>query len=196
MAKDDRPDQTAVVPGGGDDAKIVFNQKDIRQDYSYADADLRHRFVFSPVYELGRVAPNTPVLGALLSDYTFSGIVQLQSGFAFWQGVNADINRDGNSRNDRVPGTCRNCFRTPATYQFDARVARRIRLGEDLSLRLILEGFNIFNRANVAAVNANFFNGFNATTLRFNAPAAATAYGTPRLFLNARELQLAVKFDF
>ncbi|MCA1612758.1 MAG: TonB-dependent receptor [Acidobacteria bacterium] len=196
VAKDDRPDQTAVVPGGGDDAKIVFNQKDIRQDYSYADADLRHRFVFSPIYELGRVAADNSVLSAILSDYTFSGIVQLQSGFAFSQGVNADINRDGNSRNDRVPETCRNCYRTPATYQFDARVARRIRFGEDLSLRLILEGFNIFNRANPATLNSNFFNGFNATTLRFNAPAAATAFGTPRTFLNARELQLAVKFDF
>ena len=196
VAKDDRPDQTAVVPGGGDDAKIVFNQKDIRQDYSYADADLRHRFVFSPIYELGRVATDNSVLSAILSDYTFSGIVQLQSGFAFSQGVNADINRDGNSRNDRVPGTCRNCFRTPSTYQFDARVARRIRFGEDVSLRLILEGFNLFNRANPVAVNANLFNGFNATTLRFNAPAANAPYNAPRLFLHARELQLAIKFDF
>ena len=199
-AKDDKPDQTAVVPGGGDDAKIVQNQLNIRDDYAAADSDLRHRFVFSPVYEFGDFKRGgNRVLGALLSGYTLSSIVQLQSGFAYSQTVGADLNRDGNARNDRVPGTRRNAFYTPATYQFDARLTRTIPFGENMRLRLILEGFNIFNRANVATVNTNLFAGRTATapnTLTLTSPAAAAAYGLPRSFLTPRELQLAIKFDF
>ena len=199
-AKDDKPDQTAVVPGGGDDAKIVQNQLNIRDDYSAADSDLRHRFVFSPVYEFGDFKRgDNRVLSALLSGYTLSSIVQLQSGFAYSQTVGADLNRDGNARNDRVPGTRRNEFYTPATYQFDARLTRTIPFGENMRLRLILEGFNIFNRANVATVNTNFFAGRTATapnTLTLTSPAPAAAYGLPRSFLTPRELQLAIKFDF
>jgi outer membrane receptor protein involved in Fe transport len=199
-AKDDKPDQTAVVPGGGDDAKIVQNQLNIRDDYAAADSDLRHRFVFSPVYEFGKFTQSdNSVLRALLSGYTLSSIVQLQSGFAFSQTVGADLNRDGNSRNDRVPGTRRNAFYTPPTYQFDARLTRTIPFGESMRLRLILEGFNIFNRANVATVNTNFFAGRTATapgTLTLTSPQPAAAYGLPRSFLTPRELQLAIKFDF
>ena len=206
VARDDKPDQTAVVPGGGDDAKIVQNQLDIRDDYSYGDSDLRHRFVFSPVYAIDTIESDNSFLRALLSDYTFSGIVQLQSGFAYSQMVNADLNRDGNSRNDRLPGTERNDFRTPNTYQFDARITRRIPLGERANLRLILEGFNIFNRANPLTVNINAFAGFTSAItggpgsgvgrLNLTPVAASTPLGAPRTFLNAREVQLAIKFDF
>ncbi len=202
-AEDDRPDQTAVVPGGGDDAKIVQNQLDIRQDYAAADTDLRHRFVFSPVYEFGKFTRReNRFLRVLLNDYTLSGIAQLQSGFAYTQTIGADLNRDGNARNDRVPGTARNGFYTPSTYQFDARLTRTIPIRENMRLRLILEGFNIFNRANVLTVNTNFFAGRTAAivggvpTLTLTQPTATAAFGLPRSFLSPREIQLAVKFDF
>ncbi|MFH4307892.1 hypothetical protein WAJ73_24025, partial [Acinetobacter baumannii] len=81
--------------------------------------------------------------------------------------------------------------------QFDLRLARRIRVGEKARLSLIVEGFNIFNRANVATVNSTFYRGFtvdSAGTLQFSAPPASAAFGTPRTFLTPRELQLAIKF--
>src|SRR3712207_1399293 len=53
-AKDDRPDQTTVVVGA-DDAKIVQNQLNPAADYARSDTDLRHRFVFSPVYDIGKI---------------------------------------------------------------------------------------------------------------------------------------------
>jgi hypothetical protein len=197
---DDRPDQTAVVPGGGDDAKIVQNQLDIREDYARSDVDIPHRFVFSPVYETGSVKNDSAFVRGLLSYWTLSGIAQLQSGFTYSAGVNADLNRDGNSRNDRVPGTARNAFRSPNVYTFDARITRSIPLGEARRIRLILEGFNLFNRSNVATVNLNQFNGFATdaatSTLIFRAPAANTPFGASRTFIGSRELQLAVKFDF
>ncbi len=54
-AKDNRPDQTMVVVGT-DDAKGLQNNLDIRGDWGRSDLDIRHRFVFSPVYEIGTVA--------------------------------------------------------------------------------------------------------------------------------------------
>jgi outer membrane receptor protein involved in Fe transport len=192
-ARDDKPDQTAVVVGT-DDSKIVQNQLNARADYGAADTDLRHRFVFSPVYEWGRFnRSDNAVIRALLSDYTLSGIVQLQSGFAYSAFVSGDPNRDGNTANDRLPGTERNSFYTPATYQFDARITRSIRTSEKTRLRLILEGFNIFNRANILTVNNTIF---TATGTTLAAPSATTPFQSPRTFLTPRQLQLAIKFDF
>jgi hypothetical protein len=205
-AKDDRPDQTTVVVGA-DDAKIVQNQLNPAADYSRSDTDLRHRFVFSPVYEIGRIGwTENPVARALFSHYTLSSIVQLQSGTPYSALVANDPNNDGNRANDRLPGTRRNQFTTPAVYQFDARITRNIPFGEARRLRLILEAFNIFNRANVVTVNNTFFNFATAGGGTLTAPSLTTAFGTPRsfsspasgttTFATPRQLQLAVKFDF
>ncbi|MGB8508055.1 MAG: TonB-dependent receptor [Pyrinomonadaceae bacterium] len=205
-AKDDRPDQTIVVVGA-DDAKIVQNQLNPGDDYARSDTDLRHRFVFSPVYEWGHIGwSDNAFLRALLSDYTFSTIAQFQSGTPYSALVSGDPNNDGNRSNDRLPGTERNQFTTPAVYQFDARLTRSIHIREEMRVRLILEAFNIFNRANVATVNNTFFNYSGGIAGTLTAPSAVSAFGTPRTFSSPasgtttfatpRQLQLAVKFDF
>ena len=205
-ARDDRPDQTAVVVGA-DDAKIVQNQVNPFADYARSDTDLRHRFVFSPVYEIGRIGwSDNPVARALFSNYTLSGIVQLQSGSPYSALVGNDPNNDGNRANDRLPGTTRNQFTTPAVYQFDARITRNIPFTESVRLRLILEAFNLFNRPNVVTVNTTAFNFSTAGGGTLTAVAPATAFGTPRTFSSPasgtttfatpRQLQLALKFDF
>jgi len=51
-AVDNKPDQTMVVVGT-DDVKGLQNNLDIGGDYARSDLDIRHRFVFSPVYEIG-----------------------------------------------------------------------------------------------------------------------------------------------
>ncbi|HEX5706710.1 MAG TPA: TonB-dependent receptor [Pyrinomonadaceae bacterium] len=202
-AEDDRPDATTVVVGA-DDAKIVENQLNPAGDYGRSDTDIRHRFVFSPVYQWGRIGwSDNSVARAFFSDYTFSTIVQLQSGTPYSALVSGDPNNDGNRANDRLPGTRRNQFTTPAIYQLDARLTRSFGFTESIRLRLILEAFNVFNRANVVTVNNTFFNfAGNALVL----PSAATPFGSPRTFgspasgtttfATPRQLQLAVKFDF
>jgi hypothetical protein len=208
-AEDDKPDQTSVVPGGGDDSKVVQNSFDLHDDFGYADSDQRHRFVLSSVYEVGKVKSDNKLLRILFNDYTISGITQMQSGFAYSAQIGADINRDGNSRNDRVPGLTRNSFRTGAIYQSDARLTRVIRFDETKKLSLILEGFNIWNRANTGLapgggyfsfVNVNRYSAFTAvaatSTLTLTRPPAATAFGLPRSINTPRQIQLAVKFDF
>jgi hypothetical protein len=208
-AEDDKPDQTSVVPGGGDDSKVAQNSFDLRDEWGYSDADQRHRLVISSIFEVGKVKSTNRLLRILFNDYTFSGITQLQSGFAYSAQVGADINRDGNSRDDRVPGIVRNSFRTPAVYQTDARITRTIRTSETTKLRLILEGFNIWNRANVGlAPGGGYFSFVNTAqyssftpvaatgTLTLNRPNAGVAFGLPRSIITPRQLQLAIKFDF
>ncbi|MFN2492246.1 MAG: TonB-dependent receptor domain-containing protein, partial [Pyrinomonadaceae bacterium] len=196
-AKDDRPDQTSVVPGNaGDDAKIVFNQTNIRDDYGTADVDVPHRFVFSSVREFGTFKKsNNKVLRFLLSDYTFSSITQINSGVPYTATVGADLNNDGNRFNDRTPGTVRNQFRSRTFWQSDMRITRLFRLGETMRLKLIAEGFNLSNRTNVLAPNINFYSGFNSSNV-FTIPTGTLRFGLPRTFFPSRELQLAVKFDF
>jgi hypothetical protein len=133
----------------------------------------------------------------------------LQSGFAYSAQFQTDINRDGNSRNDRVPGFARNSFRTGAVYQTDARITRTIRTSERTKLSLILEGFNIWNRANTGLapgggyfsfVNINKYSAFSANattnTLTLTRTSGASTFGLPRSIISPRQLQLAIKFDF
>ncbi|HEX7175090.1 MAG TPA: TonB-dependent receptor [Pyrinomonadaceae bacterium] len=194
-AEDDKPDSTAVVPGGGDDAKVVQNSLNIRGDYARNDVDLPHRFVFSPIYTFGRYNADSALVRGLLSDWTVSGILQMQSGYPYSAQIGADVNRDGNSRSDRVPGATRNSFRTPNTYQVDLRLQRAFRFGEDMQLRLIGEAFNVFNRANILTTNTNFFNA-NTTLLTLTPPTGGAAFGLPRTFQTQRQIQLAIKFEF
>ena len=200
-SRDDRPDQTAVVPGNaGDDAKIVFNQLDIRADYGIADVDVPHRFVFSSVREFGTFKKtDSAFLRFLLSDYTLSSISQINSGVPYTATVGADLNLDGNRFNDRAPGTVRNGFRAHYFWQSDMRITRAFRLSETMRLRLIAEGFNLSNRTNVLAPNISLYSGFTGSgtgPFTFTVPTGTLRFGLPRTFFPSREFQLAVKFDF
>ena len=202
-AKDNKPDQTSVVVGS-DDGKVAQNQFDLTGEYGRSDLDVRHRFIFSPVYNT-RTFPysENKILRALLSDYLFTGILTAQSGFAYSAGVSGDPNRDGNSANDRAPGTVRNQFSTPAFWQVDMRIGRAIRLGERARVTLFAEAFNLFNRPNVQSVNRNLYT-YNNTTFRLT---QTTNFGTPSGFVSGspsftfnssynREMQLGIRFDF
>jgi hypothetical protein len=203
-AKDDKPDQTSVVPGT-DDGKVAENNFDLSGEYGRSDLDMKHRFVFSTVYETGTFKySNNKVARALLSDYVISGIVQAQSGVAYSALVSGDPNADGNTSTDRAPGTLRNQFSTPPAYIVDMRLGRVIRFGERLRLSLFAEGFNIFNRSNVISVNNTKY-AFSSATGRFT---LTTNFQTPRQFYSGspsfslnnssynREFQLGARIDF
>jgi outer membrane receptor protein involved in Fe transport len=194
-AKDNKPDQTMVVVGT-DDVKGVMNNQDISFDWGRSDLDIRHRFVFSPVYEIGTVAKDNAAAKILLSNWTFSGIVTLQSGFAYSALISGDANRDGNSATDRVPGTLRNQFTTPSIYVFDTRVAKSFKFGEKYSLSLLAEAFNLFNRSNIASVNTGRYGIASSSATALTNPALSTPFGFARTFLGERQIQLGARFKF
>ena len=194
-AKDNKPDQTMVVVGT-DDVKAVMNNLDISADWGRSDLDIRHRFVFSPVYEIGTVAKDNAVANAFLSNWAFSGIITLQSGFAYSALISGDANRDGNSATDRVPGTPRNGFTTPSIYVFDTRATKSFKFGEKYNLSLIAEAFNLFNRSNIATVNTGRYGIASSSATTLTNPAISTPFGFARTFLGERQVQLAARFRF
>jgi hypothetical protein len=203
-AKDSKPDQTSVVPGA-DDGKIAQNQFDLSGEYGISDLDVRHRFIFSPVYETGTFRhSDNKAIRFLLSDYLITGILSAQSGFTYSAAITNDPNNDGNTANDRAPNTRRNQYTTPGFYQIDMRVGRIIRFGERYRLSLFAEGFNIFNSSNVQAANNTLYAFSTAGGGRLT---KTTNFGTPRLFVSGspsftfnssynREFQLGIRFDF
>ena len=192
---DNRPDQTMVVVGA-DDAKGLQNNLDINADWGRSDLDIRHRFVFSPVYEIGTVFQDNAFAKHTLSNWTFSGIITLQSGFAYSALIAGDANRDGNPSTDRVPGTRRNGFTTPSIYIFDTRVTKAFKWGENYSVSFLAEAFNLFNRSNLATVNTGRYGIASSSAVVLTNPAPATPFGGPRTFLGERQIQLGVRFKF
>jgi hypothetical protein len=78
----------------------------------------------------------------------------------------------------------RNAFVGPGFFQVDLRLSKQIPFGERLKLDLIADGFNLFNRTNVAAVNQ----------LCEPIPGGGTCFaGQPTAAYDARQFQFALK---
>ncbi len=102
--------------------------------YTVGDDPSRHRMVMSYVYDTGALANRFGgVVRTVLKDWTISGVGVLQSGDA-----RLHTTRVGHS-------------------SFDPRIARNLSLGSGRTLAVILEAYNLRNRANVMAVNDAVF---------------------------------------
>ncbi|MDQ2945524.1 MAG: hypothetical protein M3Y27_06205, partial [Acidobacteriota bacterium] len=179
-ALDDAPDFTSVVVGT-DDAKNARDTLRPGLDRGRANADVRHRFVFAGIWDIGYAhGLQNGFVRALLSGYQLSTIAQLQSGRAFTQTAGSDINNDGNTRTDRPLFVGRNTIDGPGFASVDLRFTRDFGFREKARLRLIFEAFNLTNRANYSAI------------LTVPGP----TYLTPTATLDPRILQLAAKFTF
>jgi hypothetical protein len=80
----------------------------------------------------------------------------------------------------------RNAFVGPGFFQVDLRVSKQIPFGERLKLDLVADGFNMFNRTNVAAVN------------QLCDPTAGSSClaGQPTAAYDARQFQFAIKLNW
>ena len=178
------PDATAVVPASSDDAKFASDPADFEVDRTAGNNDQRHRFVASAVY-----TTDPATHGRVLGGWTFAGIFSAQSGQPYSAYVGADINSDGNNRNDIAPGTKRNQYNLPKQVSFDPRVARDFPVGR-AKVQLIWEAFNLFNSDNINGVRTTLYS-LSGTTLLHVAN-----FGQPTSSNGPRIMQLAVKFNF
>jgi hypothetical protein len=191
---DTAPDGTAVVVGS-DDVKIVQDTLQPNLDRGLGVNDIRHRFVFSAVWDLNYAhAVSNPAVKALLSGWTLSTIAQAQSGRAMSATVSGDPNNDGNTSNDRVPFLGRGTVEGPGLAAVDLRLTRDIPIRERARLRLMFEAFNLTNRSNFYTIQTNLY------TFRAGVFTPTTNYLIPQTNLpeglGARALQLAAKFTF
>jgi outer membrane receptor protein involved in Fe transport len=152
---DTKSDATAVVPQGTDDAKFMQDTFDLAGERGPGDLDVRHRLVFSGVWDLDYAGGiDNSFMRFLASGWTLSGVVAFQTGTPWSPSINGDLNNDGNDRNDRSPGAARNRERLPSNLSVDPRVTRHLRFGP-VDVELIAEAFNIFNNKNVIGVQTN-----------------------------------------
>ena len=112
-----------------------------------------------------------------------SAVFRAQSGFRYTQSASVPVDADGSNQYDgRDLKTGRNQFQAPPFVNQDLRIARKFRLNERIQMQAILEFFNLFNRANPAAVQVQ--------------QSAGAQFGAVTQTLPGRQGQAAVRFEF
>ena len=86
----------------------------------------------------------------------------------------------------------RNMGITHTYFSVDARITRHIRFGERVSIDLIAEGFNLFNRFNEAAANP-FYQAVNAYGKR---DSSGRYFSFPTAAFDPRQFQFGFKLNF
>ena len=148
-----------------------------------SNQDVRQRFVTNFTI----TAPDD----SFLRHFALSSIITAQTGRPFTMFVGFDANGDTNPVTDRVGDLGRNTYYGDHLYSWDLRVSRYFQLREHLRLDLIVDAFNMLNRANVDEVTSVYGasvicggtatpkNYKDAATLATQAQAAAFAGGGP-----------------
>ncbi|HVF48248.1 MAG TPA: TonB-dependent receptor [Pyrinomonadaceae bacterium] len=184
--------------------------------------DQRHRFVFSGVISAPESYKSEGGFKRFLHGFTLSPIVEIASGRPFNIIAPGDANGDFQSTNERpfvlpdgslcrgqnavastndpacvlgfpINGSlARNMGITHNYFTVDARLTRRFSLGERMSLDIIAEGFNLFNRFNEAAGNP-FYTVVNAFGQR---KGNGKYYSQPTSAFDPRQFQFGAKLFF
>ncbi|MFN2529981.1 MAG: TonB-dependent receptor domain-containing protein [Pyrinomonadaceae bacterium] len=181
--------------------------------------DQRHRFVFSGVLVSSGSWHSGDTWHKFLSDFTVAPIVEASSGRPFNILSNQDTNNDQSNQTDRptvladrtlcVAGTTgcvplitdgvftsgslgRNFGITHRYMSVDMRLSRLIRLGEQMRLEIIAEGFNLFNRFNEAAASP-FIDDVKTFAERSG---NGRYYSRPTAAFDPRQFQFGLKLNF
>lgn len=182
---DNKPDGTSVVPfNTGDDSKWVQQVFNIRDDRGPGDSNTPHRFVVSGVWELAYFNGLNKGARLFVDGWQLGGILQAASNPPFSARVGAvDINNDGNSSTDRVPGFGRNTTRRDKFVSLDLRVSKTFAITERFKVQLLGELFNALNRVNFSGFNTQYANATIATSV---AGDATVTTRNPRITLVPR----------
>jgi hypothetical protein len=152
--------------------------------------DQRHRFVLSG-------------FASLPWDFSLSGIVTLGSGRPYTALAGVDFNGDGIAVNDRArrdpqdaaSRVGRNAQRMAGLATVDARLSRRFALARGAGLEVLVEAFNLLDRANYSDVNNVFGPGrFPDEPARDSA--GRVTYGLYTKAYPPRQVQVAARLTF
>jgi hypothetical protein len=192
------------------------NNRNFRAERSDSLFDQRHRFVFSSVIAAPDSWRSAGGYRRFLYGFTFAPIVEFGSGRPFNILAPGDSNGDFQSTNERptvrADGTlCQtgvdpDCFQgifpldgnlprnsgiTHSYFSVDARLSRKMRVNEHISLEVIAEGFNLFNRFNEAAGNP-FYDVVNLYGKR----KGSKYYSQPTSAFDPRQFQFGLRLSF
>lgn len=130
---------------------------DRRDDRGLSDNDQRHRLTVSGSLEAPKDRMDNGFARAVRG-FQLSYIFTYASRLPFNVQLGSDRNFDTNF-NDRPIGVGRNTGRGFDFASLDLRLSRRFHLTERLNLEALVEGFNLFNRANLQIPNNVFGSG-------------------------------------
>lgn len=153
-------------------------------EWGPGDNDQRHRLALSGTFEIPRGDFDSATRRAL-SGFQMSYIFSYGSALPFNTILGNDRNFDTNS-NDRPVGVGRNSGKGFDFASLDLRLSRRFRLGEKMQLETLIEGFNVFNRANLQLPNNVFGSG----------TAPLPSFGQPTGAADPRQLQFGLRLSF
>jgi hypothetical protein len=160
------------------------NNFNIRDDKGRSDNDQRHRLVISGSFEApqdGKMAGPKRVIRGFQLSYIFTYASRLPFNILLGSDRNFDTNN-----NDRPAGVGRNTGEGFDFASLDMRLSRRFSLTERFKLDAIVEGFNLFNRANFGVPNNTFGSG----------AAPLPTFGQPTQAFDARQFQFGLKLSF
>ncbi len=166
------------------------NSFDRASERGDANFDVRHRFVYSIIWDLPGFRNNL-----LLGGWQVASIGTFQTGQPYSVFVFFDANLDGNLTDRIAPdGTLagragRNLFRAPSIATIDMALNKVFKFSERQNLQFRTEFFNLFNRSNFGVpVNELFFGGLG------NRPLKEQVFADTRV--PARTIQFALKYRF
>jgi hypothetical protein len=160
------------------------NNFDLNDEWGLSDNDQRHRLTFNGSFSTGG-AKSRSLTRRLYENFQFSYIFTYASRLPFNIVTGNDRNGDTNN-NDRPVGVGRNTGRGFDYSSLDLRLSRRFRFTENADLELLVEAFNVFNRANYSVPNNTFGTG--------TAPPAS--FGRPTAAMDPRQIQVGFRFNF
>jgi hypothetical protein len=158
----------------------------LRDERGLADNDQRHRLALSGSFEAPATGAAESVFRRALSGFRLSYIFQYGSRLPFNVLTGGDRNLDTNVY-DRPAGVGRNTGRGFDYASLDLRLNRRFSFGERVNMEMIVEGFNVLNRANLQLPNS---------TLNSSNPATLQSFGPPTAADNPRQVQFGLRLNF
>ncbi len=203
--------QTSIT---GTTNNAPFNAFDQGLDNGLSNFDRRRKFIVSAVYQTNFAALKDNAVGrALLNGWTVSPIFNAFSGQRFSPTVSGTVSPvnnfgfaagtvtpaggiNGSNGSTRFSLAPRNAFKQPSIWYFDMRLSRRFAITERAKVELLVEGFNLFNRTQVTALNNLLYSiPGTGTNLTFNS-GFRTVTGADSTLFRERQIQFAARFEF
>jgi len=193
---------------------VPFNVFDLEADRGRSSFDRRHKFNANLVYQ-PRVTTGGAALRAIADGWTISPIYTFVTGFPVDPAISGSLpaanpatptipnamstNITGSGGRNRLPNIPRNSYSGPEVWNVDLRISRRFRFNERFDAEALIEGFNIFNRTQVTAVNTTAYTisgSAQAALLTYSPSFLTTSEAGTNFLARERQLQLGFRFRF
>ena len=173
------------------------DQVNLRAERALSSFDQRHKFVAYAFLEGPQDSGGGGTLSHVLSNFTLSPLLRLNSGRPFNLLAGIDLNQDRHSTTDRPIGAGRNTGIGPSFWTLDLRLTRFIRVGDRGRIEIMGEAFNLFNNLNYKTVNNTVGTNMVGPFRRHGDASLSPSqpFGFTSAF-DARRIQLGVRMTF